>query len=182
MFVQSIGTKRTSALCFPVPAWFDIPWPLCETSHCCRPAPAGLKAESRIRESAVARAEVAELADAHGSGPCTRKSVGVRVPSSAPIVSKCLSSIRLPGIFVLYGFRLRVKGHDRNSTRQHLARRAHRKKVAQRLNRNTSPYQQRTNPRENPAQQPIKQAVDFLIQQLKQGKSEILTAYLAAMG
>jgi hypothetical protein len=24
------------------------------------------------------------LADAHGSGPCTRKGVGVRVPSSAP--------------------------------------------------------------------------------------------------
>ena len=32
------------------------------------------------------RAEVAELADAHGSGPCTRKGVGVRVPSSAPIL------------------------------------------------------------------------------------------------
>jgi hypothetical protein len=31
------------------------------------------------------RAGVAELADAHGSGPCTRKGVGVRVPSSAPI-------------------------------------------------------------------------------------------------
>jgi hypothetical protein len=31
------------------------------------------------------RAEVAELADAHGSGPCTRKGVGVRVPSSAPV-------------------------------------------------------------------------------------------------
>ena len=30
-------------------------------------------------------AEVAELADAHGSGPCTRKGVGVRVPSSAPL-------------------------------------------------------------------------------------------------
>jgi hypothetical protein len=30
------------------------------------------------------RAGVAELADAHGSGPCTRKGVGVRVPSSAP--------------------------------------------------------------------------------------------------
>jgi hypothetical protein len=28
---------------------------------------------------------VAELADAHGSGPCTRKGVGVRVPSSAPL-------------------------------------------------------------------------------------------------
>jgi hypothetical protein len=34
--------------------------------------------------SFVSRAEVAELADAHGSGPCTRKGVGVRVPSSAP--------------------------------------------------------------------------------------------------
>ena len=33
----------------------------------------------------LARAEVAELADAHGSGPCTRKGVGVRVPSSAPL-------------------------------------------------------------------------------------------------
>src|SRR6185312_5231031 len=32
----------------------------------------------------VRSAEVAELADAHGSGPCTRKGVGVRVPSSAP--------------------------------------------------------------------------------------------------
>jgi hypothetical protein len=30
------------------------------------------------------RAEVAELADARGSGPRTRKGVGVRVPSSAP--------------------------------------------------------------------------------------------------
>jgi hypothetical protein len=34
-------------------------------------------------------AEVAELADAHGSGPCTRKGVGVRVPSSAPIFFFC---------------------------------------------------------------------------------------------
>ena len=31
-----------------------------------------------------ARAEVAELADAHGSGPCTRKGVEVQVLSSAP--------------------------------------------------------------------------------------------------
>ena len=37
------------------------------------------------------RAEVAELADAHGSGPCTRKGVGVRVPSSAPILSKSIT-------------------------------------------------------------------------------------------
>jgi hypothetical protein len=27
------------------------------------------------------------LADAHGSGPCTRKGVGVRVPSMAPMIS-----------------------------------------------------------------------------------------------
>src|SRR6059058_780561 len=30
------------------------------------------------------RAEVAELADAHDSGSCARKGVGVRVPASAP--------------------------------------------------------------------------------------------------
>ena len=36
----------------------------------------------------VSRAEVAELADARGSGPRTRKGVGVRVPSSAPINRK----------------------------------------------------------------------------------------------
>ena len=35
----------------------------------------------------VYRAEVAELADARGSGPRTRKGVGVRVPSSAPGIS-----------------------------------------------------------------------------------------------
>jgi hypothetical protein len=34
----------------------------------------------------VSCAEVAELADARGSGPRTRKGVGVRVPSSAPEV------------------------------------------------------------------------------------------------
>jgi hypothetical protein len=39
------------------------------------------------------RAEVAELADAHGSGPCTRKGVGVRVPSSAPNRHKQIRSI-----------------------------------------------------------------------------------------
>jgi Antirestriction protein len=44
-----------------------------------------------------------------------------------------------------------------------------------------SPYQQRTTQKDNPTQQIIKQAVDFLIQQLEAGKSETLTAYLAAM-
>ena len=47
--------------------------------------------------------------------------------------------------------------------------------------RSNSPYQQRTTQRENPAQQLIKQAVEFLLQQLEAGKSETLTAYLAAM-
>jgi hypothetical protein len=47
--------------------------------------------------------------------------------------------------------------------------------------RSQSPYQQRNTQRDNPTQQLIKQAVDFLIQQLEAGKSETLTAYLAAM-
>jgi antirestriction protein ArdC len=47
--------------------------------------------------------------------------------------------------------------------------------------RSESPYQQRTTQRDNPTQQLIKQAVDHLIQQLEAGKSETLTAYLAAM-
>lgn len=46
---------------------------------------------------------------------------------------------------------------------------------------NQSPYQQRTTQKDNPTQQLIKQAVDFLLQQLQAGKSETLTAYLAAM-
>jgi hypothetical protein len=41
----------------------------------------------------VYRAEVAELADARGSGPRTRKGVGVRVPSSAPEISVPKESI-----------------------------------------------------------------------------------------
>jgi hypothetical protein len=48
-------------------------------------------------------------------------------------------------------------------------------------NRSNSPYQQRTSQKDNPTQQLIKQAVDFLLQQLEAGKSETLTAYLAAM-
>jgi len=52
---------------------------------------------------------------------------------------------------------------------------------ARRTYRSDSPYQQRTIQRENPAQTVIKQAVDQLIRQLEAGKSEALTAYLAAM-
>ncbi|HTU48882.1 MAG TPA: ArdC-like ssDNA-binding domain-containing protein [Bryobacteraceae bacterium] len=47
--------------------------------------------------------------------------------------------------------------------------------------RSESPYQGRTAQKDNPTQVIIRQAVDFLIQQLEAGKSETLTAYLAAM-
>jgi hypothetical protein len=56
----------------------------------------------------------------------------------------------------------------------------HRKNAALRSN-SESPYQQRTTQKDNPTQQLIKQAVDFLLQQLEAGKSDTLTAYLAAM-
>ena len=52
---------------------------------------------------------------------------------------------------------------------------------AARQNRSESPYQQRNSQKDNPTQQLIKQAVDYLIQQLEAGKSETLTAYLGAM-
>ena len=52
---------------------------------------------------------------------------------------------------------------------------------AARKNRSESPYQQRNSQKDNPTQQLIKQAVDYLIQQLEAGKSETLTAYLGAM-
>ncbi len=44
-----------------------------------------------------------------------------------------------------------------------------------------SPYQQRTTQRDNPTQQLIRQAVDYLMQQLEAGHSETLAAYLGAM-
>ncbi|MFP5236656.1 MAG: ArdC family protein [Acidobacteriota bacterium] len=56
----------------------------------------------------------------------------------------------------------------------------HRKNAAQRTV-SDSPYQGRTAQRDNPTQLIIKQAVDYLIEQVRAGKSETLTAYLAAM-
>jgi hypothetical protein len=47
--------------------------------------------------------------------------------------------------------------------------------------RGDSPYQGRTAQKDNPTQLIIKQAVDFLIQQVEAGKSETLAAYLTAM-
>jgi len=56
----------------------------------------------------------------------------------------------------------------------------HRKNALQRT-RSDSPYQQRTTQRDNPTQLLIKQAVDYLIQQLEAGKSETLTAFQASL-
>jgi antirestriction protein ArdC len=56
----------------------------------------------------------------------------------------------------------------------------HRKNAAVPI-RSESPYQGRTAQKDNPTQAIIRQAVDFLIQQVQAGKSETLTAYLAAM-
>ena len=56
----------------------------------------------------------------------------------------------------------------------------HRKNAAQRTP-SDSPYQQRTSQKDNPAQAVIRQAVDFLMQQLEAGHSETLAAYLGAM-
>jgi len=68
-----------------------------------------------------------------------------------------------------------------NSTANSSIATPHRKNAAQPFERSQSPYQQRTSAKDNPTQQAIKQAVDFLIEQLQQGKSEMLTAYLTAM-
>lgn len=56
----------------------------------------------------------------------------------------------------------------------------HSKNAAQPI-RSDSPYQGRTAQKDNPTQAIIRQAVDFLIEQTRAGKSETLTAYLAAM-
>lgn len=56
----------------------------------------------------------------------------------------------------------------------------HRKNAALPI-RIESPYQGRTAQKDNPTQLIIRQAVDFLIQQVESGKSETLAAYLAAM-
>jgi hypothetical protein len=56
----------------------------------------------------------------------------------------------------------------------------HRKNAALR-NRSDSPYQQRTTQKDNPTQVLIKQAVDYLLQQLEAGHTEALAAYLGTM-
>ncbi|KAA6462176.1 DUF1738 domain-containing protein [Acidobacteria bacterium AB60] len=67
------------------------------------------------------------------------------------------------------------------NTTTHNQRTAPHRKNAAHGSRSESPYQQRTSQSDNPTQVLIKQAVDFLIQQLEAGKSDTLTAYLNAM-
>jgi hypothetical protein len=57
----------------------------------------------------------------------------------------------------------------------------HRENAAQRNSRSDSPYQERTSQKDNPTQAIIKQAVDFLVQQLEAGHSEMLATYLRTM-
>jgi NAD(P)-dependent dehydrogenase (short-subunit alcohol dehydrogenase family) len=57
----------------------------------------------------------------------------------------------------------------------------HRKNAAQRTTRSDSPYQERTSQKDNPTQALIRQAVDYLIQQLNAGQSDMLAAYLRTM-
>ena len=56
-----------------------------------------------------------------------------------------------------------------------------RKNAARRNSRSDSPYQERTSQKENPTQAIIKQAVDYLVQQLEAGHSSTLAAYLRTM-
>ena len=57
----------------------------------------------------------------------------------------------------------------------------HRRNAAQRNPRSDSPYQERTSQKDNPTQALIKQAVEYLIQQLEAGQSDSLAAYLRTM-
>ena len=63
--------------------WFDIVFTVCHTDSAAGVAVAPHDLTVMLNGSLLC-AEMAELADARGSGPRTRKGVGVRVPSSAP--------------------------------------------------------------------------------------------------
>ncbi len=64
-------------------------------------------------------------------------------------------------------------------TRSHAA--PLRKNAVQRNNRSDAPLQQRTSQKDNPTQLLIKQAVDYLVEQLNAGHSDMLDAYLRTM-
>ncbi len=67
-----------------------------------------------------------------------------------------------------------------NGTPSHRTTAPHRKNAAQR-NTSNSPYQQRTTQKDNPTQLLIKQAVEYLMQQLEAGHSDTLANYLSTM-
>jgi hypothetical protein len=69
------GSENVQAAYFARPAAVSILAGF-RLAGCCR--------RRQSTRASMFQAEVAELADAHGSGPCIRKDVGVRVPSSAP--------------------------------------------------------------------------------------------------
>jgi hypothetical protein len=71
---------------------FDSGRTVCRIGVC-----SSCRAPLERRQATQSIAEVAELADAHGSGPCTRKGVGVRVPSSAPVILLTLQDLAEPG-------------------------------------------------------------------------------------
>src|SRR5688572_26320698 len=63
------------------------------------------------------RAEVAELADAHDSGSCARKGVGVRVPPSAPSDRMLHPAVR---VFVAAFIALAIDPHRLERARHHV--------------------------------------------------------------
>jgi hypothetical protein len=74
-----------------------------------------------------------------------------------------------------------ISSHSATNVTTHNHRNAPHRTNAALRGRKDSPHQQRTSQNDNPTQVLIKQAVDYLIQQLEAGKSETLTAYLNAM-
>ncbi len=54
------------------------------------------------------RAEVVELVDTQGSGPCGGNTVGVRVPSSAPFFKRPVTLISCRLFLFLVAYRLRI--------------------------------------------------------------------------
>ena len=111
----------------------------------------------------------------HEAGALNKRNLGFRQcsPSCTQIAPQ-----RAAGHAGIQQWHNHHEQYSRNGTASNAA--PHRKNAA-RQNRSESPYQQRTSQKDNPTQQLIKQAVDYLIQQLEAGKSETLTAYLGAM-
>ena len=50
----------------------------------------------------IENARVAELADAHGSGPCESNFMGVQVPPLAPVYGKKSIAVKVIDFFFIY--------------------------------------------------------------------------------